>query len=174
MRKTITALSLVAALLTASSVPATSASPAEPEPPATCAQLVQDFAAKLKQAIASLLPAPNVAAAKPLIGDLLELVDEMQDAECLPTTPVSAPGTTPAKAFEQADPADQCLAAVLNLIAGVAGVGGAVLSGADAAKITGMLKELLKTAEQVVDQCGLPAPSGGMPALGGPVPVGSR
>ena len=166
MKKAITALSLVAALFTSSSVPATSASPAAPEPPAACAGLVQDFAAKLKQAVGALVPTPDVAAVKPLIGDLLVLLTAMQNAGCVPAPPVSPPSApSPAKAFESAAAPEECLAAVLNVISGVAGLGGAVLGGADAAKITELLKALLQTVNDTLGKCGLPVPPGGMPAM---------
>ena len=172
MRKTITALSLVAALFAASTVPAASVTPAEPDPPAACKTLAADLAAKLKQTIGSLVPAPDVNALKPLIGDLLAIVAAMQKAGCLPALPVSAPAAPlPAKAAYAA-PADECLSAVLNLISGVAGLGGAVLAAADAAKITELLKALLATADDLLDKCDLPAPPGGMPpAPGAPLPV---
>jgi len=166
VKKAITALSLVAALFTSSSVPATSASPAAPEPPAACAGLVQDFAAKLKQAVGALVPTPDVAAVKPLIGDLLVLLTAMQNAGCVPAPPVSPPSApSPAKAFESSAAPEECLAAVLNVISGVAGLGGAVLGGADAAKITELLKALLQTVNDTLGKCGLPVPPGGMPAM---------
>lgn len=175
MKKTITALSLVAALFTASTIPAATASPTAPELPAACAGLVTDLAGKLKQAIGSLLPLPNTGALTPLIGDLLGIVTALQNAGCLPTPPVSAPGVPlPARAAEYTGPADQCLPVVLNLISGIAGLGGTVLGAAppDAAKITELLKALLKTVEDLLSKCGLPAPPGGLPALPGlPAPV---
>jgi hypothetical protein len=177
VKKTITALSLVAALFTASTIPAASASPAAPELPAACAGLVTDFAAKLKKAVASLVPVPNVEAVKPLIGDLLGLVTALQNAGCLPTPPVSAPGVPlPARAAEYTGPADQCLPVVLNLIAAIAGLGGTVLGAAggppDVAKITAMLTTVLDTVKDLLGKCGLPAPPGGLPALPGvPLPV---
>ncbi|HEX7302471.1 hypothetical protein, partial [Lentzea sp.] len=115
MKKTIAAFSLVAALFTASSVPAASAAPAAPQLPAACAGLVQDLAAKLKKTVGSLVPVPNVGAVTPMIGDLLGLVAAMQGAGCLPMPPVSAPGVPlPAKALEYAGPTDVCLPVVLN------------------------------------------------------------
>ncbi|SES34297.1 hypothetical protein [Lentzea albida] len=177
MKKTITALSLVAALFTASTIPAATASPAAPELPAACAGLVTDLAGKLQKTIASLLPLPNVGAVTPLIGDLLGLVTAMQSAGCLPTPPVSVPGVPlPAKAAEYAGPAE-CLPVVLNLIASVAGLGGTVLGAAsgalpDVGKLTGLLTTLLKTVTDLLSKCGLPAPPGGLPTLPGlPLPV---
>ncbi|WP_329789403.1 hypothetical protein V1227_34525 [Lentzea sp. DG1S-22] len=177
MRKTITALSLVAALVTASAVPAASSSPAAPEVPAACAALVHDFADKLKKAVSSLAPTPDVAAVTPLIGDLLGLVTAMQNAGCLPTPPVSAPGApAPARTAEQTAPADQCLPAVLDLIAAVAALGGTILgAGAtppDAAKVTELMNAVLKAAKELLGKCGLPVPPGGLPASpGAPVPA---
>jgi len=172
VRKTITALSLVAALFAASTVPAASVTPAAPEPPAACNGLVADLAAKLKQTFSSLASAPEVNAAKPLIGDLLAIVAEMQKAGCLPALPVSAPAASPPVKTGYAAPADECLRAVLNLISGVAGLGGAVLGGADPAKINELLKALLATADDLLSECGLSLPPGGMPAASGvPLPV---
>ena len=172
MKKTITALSLVAALFTASSVPAASASPAAPELPAACAGLVTDLAGKLTKVVGSLLPIPNVAAVTPLIGDLLNLVTALQSSGCLPTPPVSVPGGVPlpAKAAEYNGPVDQCLPVVLNLISSIAGLGGTILGAAggglpDVGKITGILTTLLKTVTDLLQKCGLPAPPGGLPAL---------
>ncbi|SDL49563.1 hypothetical protein SAMN04488074_111156 [Lentzea albidocapillata subsp. violacea] len=177
MKKTITALSLVAALFTASTIPAASASPAAPELPAACAGLVTDLAGKLTKTVSSLLPLPNVAAVTPLIGDMLNLVTAMQSSGCLPTPPVSVPGVPlPAKA-EYTGPVDQCLPVVLNLISSIAGLGGTVLGAAggalpDVGKLTGLLTTLLKTVTELLSKCGLPAPPGGLPALPGlPLPV---
>ncbi len=174
-----TALSLVAALFTASSVPAASVSPAAQEVPPACTALVQDFAKKLKEVVDSLLPAPNTGAVTPLIGDLLGIVTEMQNAGCLPATPVSAPAAPrPATAMTYEGPADQCLSAVLHLISSVAGLGGTVLGAAagappDVAKITELLKVVLKNADDLLAKCELPAPPGGMPAVpGAPPPAG--
>ena len=178
MKKTITALSLVAALLTASSVPAASVSPAAPEPPASCAGLVADLAAKLKEALATLVPVPDVAALKPLIGDMLAIVAAMQNAGCLPTTPVSAPAPVTVKVYE--GPTDQCLPVVLHLISSIAGLGGTVLGAAagaqpDAARVTELAKTTLQNANDLLAKCDLPAPPGGMPAApGAPLPAGNR
>ncbi|MEU7477655.1 hypothetical protein AB0A63_16820 [Lentzea sp. NPDC042327] len=179
MKKTITALSLAAALFAASTVPAASVTTAAPEPPAACADLVSDLAAKLKKAVASLVPTPDVAALTPLVGDVLAILTAMQDAGCLPAPPVSAPSVpAPVTAKTYEGPADQCVAAVLNLISSVAGLGGTVLGAAagaqpDAAKLTELLKGVLKDAEDLLAKCGLPKPSGGMPAMSGaPLPVG--
>ncbi|GAA3668665.1 hypothetical protein GCM10022267_64140 [Lentzea roselyniae] len=178
MKKTITALSLVAALFTASSVPAASATPAAQELPAACAGLVTDLAGKLTKVVSSLLPVPNVGAVTPLIGDLLGLVSALQGAGCLPTPPVSAPGVPlPVKAAEYSGPVDQCLPVVLNLVSSIAGLGGTILGAAggglpDIGKITGILTTLLKTVTDLLQKCGLPAPPGGLPTLPGlPLPV---
>ncbi|GHH46030.1 hypothetical protein [Lentzea cavernae] len=177
MKKTITALSLVAALFTASTIPAASASPAAPELPAACAGLVQDLAGKLTKTISSLLPLPNVGAVTPLIGDMLNLVTAMQSSGCLPALPVSAPVPLPVRAAEYTGPVDQCLPVVLNLISTIAGLGGTVLGAAggalpDVGKVTGLLTTLLKTVTDLLSKCGLPAPPGGLPTLPGlPLPV---
>jgi len=173
VKKTITALSLVAALFTASTIPAASASPAAPELPAACAGLVQDLAGKLTKTVSSLLPLPNVGAVTPLIGDLLGLVTALQSSGCLPTPPVSVPGVPiPVKAAEYTGPVDQCLPVVLNLISTIAGLGGTVLGAAggalpDVGKLTGLLTTLLKTVTDLLSKCGLPAPPGGLPSLPG-------
>ncbi|HEX7304825.1 hypothetical protein [Lentzea sp.] len=170
MKKTIAAFSLVAALFTASSVPAASAAPA-PQLPAACAGLVQDLAAKLKKTVGSLVPVPNVGAVKPMIGDLLGLVTAMQGAGCLPTPPVSVPGVPlPVKAIPYAGPTDVCLPVVLNLVSAVAGLGGTVLGAAggglpDVGKLTALLTTLLKTVTDLLTKCGLPAPPGGLPTV---------
>jgi len=178
VKKTITALSLVAALFTASTVPAASVTPAAPEPPAACTALVADLAAKVKKVVESLVPVPNAGAVPPLVGDLLAIVTAMQNAGCLPKPPVSAPSVpAPVTARAYEGPADQCLAAVLDLISSVAGLGGAVLGAAagaqpDPAKVTELVKGLLKNADDLLPKCGLPAPPGGMPALpGAPLPA---
>lgn len=177
MKKTITALSLVAALFTASTIPAASASPAAPELPAACAGLVTDLAGKLTKTVSSLLPLPNVGAVTPLIGDMLNLVTAMQNSGCLPALPVSAPVPLPVRAMEYSGPVDQCLPVVLNLVATIAGLGGTVLGAAggavpDVGKLTGLLTTLLKTVTDLLSKCGLPAPPGGLPTLPGlPLPV---
>ena len=178
MRKTITALSLVAVLFTASSVPAASATPAAPELPAACAGLVTDLAGKLTKVVGSLLPIPNIGAVTPLIGDLLGLVTALQSSGCLPTPPVSVPSLpVPVKAVAYSGPVDQCLPVVLNLISTIAGLGGTILGAAsgglpDVGKVTGLLTTLLKTVTDLLSKCGLPAPPGGLPTLPGlPLPV---
>ncbi|ANZ38187.1 hypothetical protein BBK82_21095 [Lentzea guizhouensis] len=137
-----------------------------------------DLAEKLKKAVAGLVPVPDVGAVTPLIGDMLGIVTAMQSAGCLPTPPVSAPSVpAPVTAMAYEGPADQCLSAVLNLISSIAGLGGAVLGAAagaqpDVAKLTELLKGLLKNANDLLTKCGLPAPPGGMPALAGaPLPA---
>lgn len=173
MKKTITALSLVAALFTASSVPAASATPAAPELPAACAAIVTDLAGKLTKVVSSLLPLPNVGAVTPLIGDLLGLVTALQSSGCLPALPTSGlPVPVPVKGVAYAGPVDQCLPVVMNLISSIAGLGGTILGAAggglpDVGKITGILTTLLKTVTDLLQKCGLPAPPGGLPALPG-------
>ncbi|SER51264.1 hypothetical protein SAMN05216188_11262 [Lentzea xinjiangensis] len=171
MKKAITALSLVAALFTASSVPAASVAPAAPEPPAACAALMADFAEKLKKAVAGLVPTPNVGAVSPLVGDLLGLIEAMQNAGCLPAPPVTAPGApAPGKAAEHTAPANECLSAVLKLISSVAALGGAIFSPQpDPAKVKELLTALLKSANELLEKCGLQAPPGGLP----PLPAGT-
>ncbi|MEV6240823.1 hypothetical protein [Lentzea sp. NPDC051838] len=176
MKKTITALSLVAALFTASSTPAALATPAAPELPAACAGLVTDLAGKLTKTVTSLLPLPNLGAVTPLIGDLLGLVSALQSSGCLPALPVSAPVPLPVKAVEYTGPVDQCLPVVLNLISSIAGLGGTVLGALggglpDVGKITGILTTLLKTVTDLLQKCGLPVPAGGLPSLPIPLPV---
>ncbi|HEX8867238.1 MAG TPA: hypothetical protein VF821_16385, partial [Lentzea sp.] len=149
MKKTITALSLVAALFTASSTPAALATPAAPELPAACAGLVTDLAGKLTKTVSSLLPLPNVGAVTPLIGDLLGLVTALTSAGCLPALPTSGL-PVPVPVVKYNGPVDQCLPVVLNLISTIAGLGGTILGAAsgglpDVGKITGILTTLLKT-----------------------------
>lgn len=179
MKKTITALSLVAAVFTASTIPAASAAPAAPELPAACAAIVTDLAGKLTKVVSSLLPLPNVGAVTPLIGDLLGLVTALQSSGCLPALPTSGlPVPVPVKGVAAyAGPVDQCLPVVMNLISTIAGLGGTILGAAggglpDVGKITGILTTLLKTVTELLSKCGLPAPPGGLPALPGlPLPV---
>ncbi|WP_394616024.1 hypothetical protein JNUCC0626_40975 [Lentzea sp. JNUCC 0626] len=179
MKKTITALSLVAALFTASTIPAASAAPAAPELPAACAGIVTDLAGKLTKTVSSLLPLPNVGAVTPLIGDMLGLVTALQSSGCLPALPTSGlPVPVPVKeGVEYAGPVDQCLPVVLNLVSTIAGLGGTVLGAAggalpDVGKLTGLLTTLLKTVTDLLSKCGLPAPPGGLPALPGlPLPI---
>ncbi|KOV79806.1 hypothetical protein [Nocardia sp. NRRL S-836] len=177
MKKTITVLSLVASLFAASSVPAATASLVAPEPPATCTSLATDLAAKLKKLVESLLAPPDAGAVAPLIGDLLAIVTAMQNAGCLPKPPVSAPAVPQPAAPAREAPSEQCLAAVLNLISSIAGLGGTVLGAVggtqlDPAKVTEQLKTVLKNADDLLARCGLPAPPGGVPAApGAPLPA---
>ncbi|GLZ35379.1 hypothetical protein Lesp02_75660 [Lentzea sp. NBRC 105346] len=174
MKKTVTVISLVAVMFTASVVPAAS-TPDRDDPPAACAGLVTQLVDTLKKVIGSLTaipPNPGNAAAP--LGDILGVLTALQGAKCLPTPPVSAPAGLPVPAGASSDVAwqgpEECLPVVMSLFSNVFGLLGKVLPGAglpDPTKLLSLVTDLLKTLTDALQKCGLPAPPGGLPTVPG-------
>lgn len=169
MKKTVTVISLVAVVFTASIVPAASASDHRADPPAACAGLVTQLVDTLKKVIGSLtaLP-PNPGNAAAPLGDILGVLSALQGAKCLPTPPVSAPVALPVDLQWQGP--EECLPVVMSLFSNVFGLLGKVLPGAglpDPTKLLSLVTDLLKTLTDALQKCGLPAPPGGLPTLPG-------
>lgn len=166
MKKTVTVISLVAVMFTASVVPA--ASSPRVEPPAACAGLVTQLVDTLKKVIGSLTaipPNPGNAAAP--LGDILGVLSALQGAKCLPTPPVSVPGAPVEMAWQGPE---ECLPVVMSLFSNVFGLLGKVLPGAgapDPTKLLSLVTDLLKTLTDALQKCGLPAPPGGLPTVPG-------
>jgi hypothetical protein len=168
VKKTVTVVSLVAVIFTASIVPAAS-TPDRADPPAACAGLVTQLVDTLKKVIGSLTAVPpNPGDATAPLGDILGILTALQGAKCLPTPPVSAPVAVPVDLAWEGP--EECLPVVMNLFSGVFGLLGKVLPGAGAPDVTAVLKlvtDLLKTLTDTLQKCGLPAPPGGLPTLPG-------
>ncbi|ONI83360.1 hypothetical protein ALI22I_33070 [Saccharothrix sp. ALI-22-I] len=163
VRKFATTASLLAVLFALAVVPAATAEREAAEPPAACAGLVEQLAQTLKKVIEPLTTTPPVPgnAAAPL-GDVLGLLAALQGAKCLPLPPVSAP------VEQEFQGPKLCLSNTMAAFAGVYSVLIKVVPGAvppEPTKVVAEVSTLLKTLNDMVKNCGLPAPPGGLPTM---------
>ncbi|WP_158843342.1 hypothetical protein [Saccharothrix deserti] len=158
---------LFVAAVVAAVVPGATAKENAAEPPVACAGLVAQFADTLKKVVGALTAVPPVPAeGAPALGDALGLLAALQDAKCLPKPPVSA---LPAE--EQVLGPELCLSHVMAVFAGVYSVLGKVVVGAvppDPTKLRNEVSAVLKTVHDMVQNCGLPVPPGGLPTVPNP------
>ncbi|MEU4741325.1 hypothetical protein AB0G02_12800 [Actinosynnema sp. NPDC023658] len=167
-KKCVTIGSLLAVLLATAVVPAaTAAREAAAEPPAACAGMVSQLADSVKKVVEPLAAAPPAPdkAATPL-ADTLVLLVGMTAAKCLPAPPLSKP---PAEVRFQGP--ELCLSHSMAVFAGAFSVLSKIVPGAvapDPGKLRGEVQGWLKTLNDALQNCGLPAPAGGMPTLPNP------
>ncbi|WP_461121630.1 hypothetical protein [Saccharothrix stipae] len=168
MNKFATMGTVLAVVFAVAVIPAASAQRRSAEPPAGCAGLVTQLAETVKKAIEPLAanpPAPDKAAAP--LGDALRLLVGMTAAKCLPAPPASAP----AQAEAQFQGPELCLSHAMAVFAGLFSVLSKIVPGAvapDPGKLRAEVQAWLKTVTTALENCGLPAPPGGMPTLPNP------
>ncbi|MCE7000614.1 hypothetical protein LZG04_38235 [Saccharothrix sp. S26] len=170
MRTFVTFGSVLAVVLAVAVIPAASAQ-RQAEPPAACAGLVDQLATTLKAAVEPLAakpPTPDKAVVP--LGDSLRVLVGLTAAKCLPTPPMSAPAEVRSPDVEPRGP-ELCLSRSMATFAGLFSVLSKIVPGAvapDAGKLRGEVQNWLKTVNDTVSTCGLPAPPGGMPTLPNP------
>ncbi len=168
MKKFATIGTVLAVVFTVAVIPAASAQRRSAEPPVACAGLVAQLAETVKTVIEPLAttpPAPDKAA--PPLGDTLALLVGMTAAKCLPAPPVSAPAQ--AEAGFRAP--ELCLSNSMAVFAGAFSVLSKIVPGAvapDPGKLRVEVQAWLKAVTSALENCGLPAPPGGMPAWPNP------
>lgn len=160
MRKFTSIASLLAVLFAVAVVPAATAQRDTAEPPVACAGLITQLADTLKNVIEPLTTSPPdpPKAAAPLV-DVLGLVVAAQGAKCLPVPPVGG---------QRFQGPELCLSNALAVLAGVFSVLSKIVPGAvppEPSKLRAEVSALLKTLNDTVQNCGLPAPPGGLPTV---------
>lgn len=180
VRKFATTGSLVVVLCAVTTVPGATAErwAAErraAEPPPACAPLVAQVAETMKKVIEPLTATPPVPGnAAPPLGDVLRQLAAMTVAKCLPMPPASPPASAEPRfqgpwlqgPWFQAP--ELCLSNAMLVAGGVFNVLGKVVPGAvppNNDKLLAEVSALLKTMNDALQNCGLPAPPGGLPTV---------
>ncbi|WP_367136063.1 hypothetical protein [Saccharothrix sp. HUAS TT1] len=165
MKKFATIGSTLAVLFAVAVIPAATAEQEEAEPPAACAGVVAQLAGAVKQVIDPLAadpPTPDKAA--PPFGDVLATLAGMTALRCLPPPPLSAP---PPGEVQYQGP-ELCLSHSMMTFAGAFSALGKIVPGAvapDPGKLRAEVQTWLKTLNDMLANCALPVPEGGMPAF---------
>lgn len=141
------------------------------EPPAACGGLVGQLSSTLKGVVDGVVAEPPEGkAVSEALGDSLGLLTAMQGAKCLPVPPVSAPAAGSPAAEPFLGP-ELCPSHAMASFAGVYSVLSKVVPGAvppDPGKLKNEVTGVLKTVKDLLANCGLPEPEGGLPTVPAP------